>query len=88
MKVTGGAAGRVLLWMGFAIRSLLLITEPMGEAGHSVLHLMNLPFHEAATSSSHRSGITSHVIGATVMVTARVWAAAAIRRARLTTEAD
>jgi hypothetical protein len=47
MSVTPAVAGRALLWIGFVIWSISLITAPMDAVLGSFMHLINLPFHEA-----------------------------------------
>jgi len=40
-------AGRLLLFVGLAAWTWHFASQPMAAAGNSVLHLVNLPFHEA-----------------------------------------
>jgi len=49
MARPGGAAllARLVLLVGLAIWTLRFMSQPMAVAGTSVLHLINLPFHEA-----------------------------------------
>jgi len=46
-RLTAATGARLLLLVGLAIWTLRFATLPMAVAGTSVLHLVNLPFHEA-----------------------------------------
>jgi hypothetical protein len=47
MEVTSGKLGRFAVLIALAIWTVTLVTEPMDDVGDSLLHMINLPFHEA-----------------------------------------
>ncbi len=39
--------GRFVLWLGLAVWTVVFLRMPLGEISSSILHMVNLPFHEA-----------------------------------------
>ena len=39
--------GRIVLCLGLAVWTVVFLRTPLGELSNSILHLVNLPFHEA-----------------------------------------
>jgi hypothetical protein len=47
MEISGGKLGRLAVVTGVAVWTVSLVAAPMDDVMDSVLHMINLPFHEA-----------------------------------------
>jgi len=67
MEISAGKLARLAAVVGVAIWTLKLATEPMDEVGASVLHLVNLPFHEAGHIIFSPFGRFMTILGGSLM---------------------
>jgi hypothetical protein len=67
MEVTAGKLGRLSVVIAVAIWTLVLVTQPMDDAGGSFLHLINLVFHEAGHIIFSPFGRFMTILGGSLM---------------------
>jgi hypothetical protein len=67
MEISGGKLGRFVVVIAVAIWTLSLVTAPMDDVGESVLHLVNLPFHEAGHIIFSPFGRFMTILGGSLM---------------------